>query len=54
MVALGGNPLLENKFNKKTAFDFAEQNRDSSVISILKTTNKKMYGKRKPVVLDSL
>ena len=54
MVALGGNPLLENKFNKKTAFDFAEQNRDSSVISILRTTNKKMYGKRKPVVLDSL
>ncbi len=54
MIALGGDPLLKNKFNKKTAIDFAKENKNRSVISVLNKTNNKIYGKRKPIVLNNL
>ncbi|GEM_PF-4351140 len=51
MISLGGNPDIENQSTGRTAFDFASENPDAFVITLLKRKHENMFRKRNPVNL---
>ena len=51
MISFGGDPSIENRATGKTAFDFASENSDPLVITLLERKTENMFRKRKPVDL---
>ncbi len=54
MISLGGDPLIVNPITKKTAFDFAMENPDPSIITLLKVKKVSLLRNKQPVDLNNI
>ena len=53
MLSLGGDPTLTNRSTGKTALDFANENENQTIVSLLEQAITKTQGKRKAVNLTT-